>query len=128
MPAIYRRIFFGLGGLAVLVAAVLLWRVSWSCTPSFLGLSTDEIVAEYGHARFGIRVALVGCSNELSAIRPEEIAEIRSVLASSLRDHGWRFLDGQSLELRRLLVSRVNNSVGRRLVTDIFVYSFSSEE
>lgn len=101
----------------------------WACTPSFLELSREEISVDAGAIQFGLRVALIGCSRDLQAIQPVEIEAIRPVIASTVREFGWRFLNtSHDQELRELLVDRINRQLNRKAATDILVYSFSFSE
>lgn len=113
------------------LAVVLLARYEekFSCSPTFLSLGEKEIVATAGSIRFGVRAVVLGCGADIREIRPEEMTRIRSILSRSLQDHGWRFLQASSDEnLRRDLVIRINRALGRKVVSDIYAYSFSAAE
>lgn len=97
------------------------------CTPSFLEVSEDgPITAEVGIWEVVFNVALVGCAERLQQLTRQELSSLETEF---LEPSGWSNLTlvAESAEagFRRKAVERVEEILGRRVVTDILFHDIT---
>jgi hypothetical protein len=117
----------------LIVAAALLMSgvpaIAGECQPSFRS-SADPIETKAGSgADIGFRYILIRCRETLEAITSEEIGLLRLALAKQAARFGVGLEAAFLYEhYRSDVVSAVNASVGKEVVTDLFIYDFSLAE
>lgn len=94
------------------------------CRPSFRQVSAGKpIEADIGSWRVVFKVALIGCREHLEQLSDEEVERLEDELREP---EGWsnlRLINPQAAaELRRQVPARLNDVVGRSIVTDVLYH------
>jgi hypothetical protein len=119
----------------VLLAAAVVWiKRPWPelrpCNPTFWEIAEGEsIEVRVGARRFGIRAALIGCEADLRQLDRRQGELIRSVIEEMLRTETWQaWPKSRERGFRLALADEINALLGRPVVRDVHLYSFSAIE
>lgn len=80
--------------------------------------------------QFGIKAALIGCDADLQqAIGHEQQMKIVAVIEEMLRIETWQtWPKSKEEEFRLTVTKRINATLGRPVVRDVYLHSFSAAE
>jgi hypothetical protein len=100
------------------------------CNPSFVPLAEDSVkVQPDPYLEMGASVILIGCGSDLQQIEPREKAKLVRYFESVIEENHYLLERKRlSLDFRKEMVHNVNLLLGRRQVTDVFVYGAYSTE
>ena len=101
-----------------------------ACEPSYVEVSNDPIVAKPDpYVEIGARLALIGCSDDLKAIKPDQSRAIAAYLRKLLEEkHLLMAREIRSPAFRHSLTAAANQIVGRPVVTDVLVFGLYSRD
>jgi hypothetical protein len=91
------------------------------CAPSYLEVSSTPIQGKAGVWSISYRVVLIGCSESLRTLRPQELL----ALAEECREPAdWSHLrvatNANDKRFRRTVVARLNHILHRPAISDVF--------
>jgi len=124
-----RVLLLALGLLACGQRATLPVDADPACTPAFRKLSEERVGAEVGSFQVDFSVALLGCKERLRTLTEREVKMIRQEF---IEPTDWSTHEVYSIPMhvgfRSRVVNRLNEILGRDVITDVFVYSVSRED
>lgn len=100
-----------------------------ACQPSFLPLGDEPVEIVENGLRMHLSGAAIGCQADLAGLKEEERAHLRSLLRQVLdEEHYYLMVKARDKAFRAKLSSRMNERLGRPVVSDVFLYGFGSGE
>lgn len=101
------------------------------CSPSFLRLSKEPLVVLIGQWEVGLDAFVLGCSEHLDKLKPEERDSMANFMRRRLETKGLPSgIQLQDPSFRSKLAGELNAIIGRQIVTDVLLvtrYSIESE-
>lgn len=102
------------------------------CSPKYLRIPADQSECSVwvgATFEFGFKIAVVGCSDDLESIDDSEEALIRSTVERLVSDVNFQVLSIHSNQaLRQRFSAAINESHGRKVATDVFVFDVHTGE
>jgi hypothetical protein len=90
-----------------------------ACRPSFIRVQADE------EAVVSVGAVLIGCKSDLDALDDADRTLLRNALHEAAGEMHFRMLGCETPEVRGKLSSRLNERLGRPIITDLACFHVS---
>lgn len=129
------RLYFSLPLVLIICAFILinpaLGQPATQCTPTYSALD-KPLTVKIGAWDLTFRLLAIGCKEQLIQAWPPNIDKVQKLLAQELQEpHPVAILfqiRNRSPELRARVTATLNKALGKKVVTDVFLYSASAAE
>jgi hypothetical protein len=102
------------------------------CSPTYLRVPADQSECSVwvgATFEFGFKVAVVGCSDDLASVEDSEVALIQSTVERLVSEVNFRvLLIHRDQALRQMFSAEINDSLGRKVATDVLVFDVHTGE
>jgi len=96
------------------------------CRPAFAPVSSDAIKVSLDGAEWQIDAVVIGCERQVTGLTERERATIVDILKALVRDRHYHLMaERHRKEFRDEVCRRINRTLRRDVISDIFVFHFS---
>lgn len=101
------------------------------CSPSYVLIQSGIIESSTKQEtdRFAVKAAIIGCRNDLGTIAETEFGIIGMAIREVVSEVHYNVLDkSQDQEIRRKIVLKINERIGRDIISDVLLLRVSIAE